>query len=76
MHVTSYISETFRQLEIFFIAHLRQMPTNISFWPINNSIYMVHCLKEDIFPSDQTEQKYGDDLNFSIQLLQCSEAKL
>jgi len=70
-------SETFNKLEVS-IAHLRKLPTfpfglqRVHTW--------CHCLKEDIFPVvlifGQTEEKYDDDLNFSIQLLQCIEAKL
>lgn len=77
MYVSSYISETFNKLEVF-IAHLRQLPTFLLAY--KEYIHGVTVLKRIIFPIflifGLTEQKYGEDLNFSIQLLQCIETKL
>lgn len=70
-------SENFKKLEVF-IAHLRQL--SIFPFGLQRVHTWCHCLKEGIFPIfwifRQTEQKYDDDLNCSIQLLQCIEAKL
>lgn len=71
MHVTGYsISEIFSKLIL--IAHLKQLPT----FPFAYKQYIQEFTVSRYFPSGQTKEKYGNDLNFSIQLLQCIEAKL